>query len=56
MPPNAPAILISPLAKPVVAEELQIRVVGLERGVMDVKFGALEEEEGVMVHEFIAAV
>lgn len=54
MPANTPAILITLLAKPVVPENLSVEVVSLERRVVDVKLGALEEEEAVMIHKLLA--
>lgn len=56
MPAHAPAVLVAPVPQPVVAEDLGVEVVGLEGGVVDVELGALEEEEGVVVHEVLAAV
>lgn len=56
VPAHAPAVLVAPVPQPVVAEDLGVEVVGLEGGVVDVELGALEEEEGVVVHEVLAAV
>lgn len=56
MPPDAPAILIPFLDEPVVPDDLGVKVKDLEGGVVDVVFGALEEEEAVVVDEFVPAV
>lgn len=56
MAAHAPAILPPLLPQPVVAQHLHVEVVDLETTVMDVPFGTLEDEEGVVVDEFFAAV
>lgn len=56
MTPNSPAVLISSLTKPVMTKELQVRVVGLVRRVMDVKLGPFKKEKAMMVHELLPAI
>jgi len=56
VPADAPAVGVPLLAEPVVAEHLGVKVVGLERRVVDVHLGALEEEEAVVVDQLVAAV
>lgn len=56
MPAHAPAVLVSPFLQPVVAEDLQIKIVHLERRVVDVAFWTFVEEEAMMVDELIATV
>ena len=56
MPAHAPAVLVSLVPEPVVAEDLGVEIVCLEGRVMDVVLGALEEEEDVVVDELLAAV
>lgn len=53
---DAPAVLVALVAQPVVAQDLGVKVVRLERGVVHVALGALEEEEAVVVDFFVAAV
>jgi hypothetical protein len=53
---DAPAVGVALVAEPVVAEDLDVEVVGLEGGVVDVELWALEEEEGVVVDELLAEV
>lgn len=54
--PNTPAVLVALMTKPVVTEHLGIKIVRLERRVVDVHLGAFEEEETVVVYEFVPAV
>ena len=54
--PDAPAVGVPLLAEPVVAQHLGVKVVRLERRVVDVHLGALEEEEAVVVDQVVAAV
>lgn len=56
MPADTPAVLVPLLPQPVVAKELGVEVVRLKRRVVDVTLGALEHEEAVVVHEFLATV
>jgi hypothetical protein len=54
--PDAPAVLVTLVAQPVVAQDLGVKVVRLKRGVVHVALGALEEEEAVVVYFFVAPV
>ena len=56
MSPHAPTIFIPLLRQPIVANDLGIEIEDFERRVMDVGFGALEDEEAVVIDEFEAAV
>ena len=56
MSPNPPTILIALLNQPIVPEDLRVEIKDLERRVVHVHLGSLEEEEAVMVDEFQAAV
>ena len=56
MPAHPPAILIPLLDQPIVAQHLDVEIKDLERGVVDVVPGPLEEEEAVVVDELAAAV
>jgi hypothetical protein len=57
MSPYTPAVLVSLVPQPVVAEDLGVKVVCLERRVVDVRGpGSLKEEEAVMVHELVSPV
>ena len=56
MSPDAPAILVALLDQPVVADDLGVEIEDLEGRVVDVVFGAGEEEDGMVVDEFVAAV
>jgi hypothetical protein len=56
MPPYSPAILVSLLSQPVVAEDLSIKVVCLIRGVVDVELGTLVEKEGMVVDLIFSSV
>lgn len=53
---HAPAVLVALVAQPVVAQDLGVKVVGLEGGVVHVALGALEEEKAVVVDLLVAAV
>lgn len=44
------------MTKPVVAEHLGVEIVCLKRGMVDVHFGPLKEEEAVVVHELLSPV
>lgn len=50
----APTKLVTLFSQPVVAQDLGVKIVRFERGVVDVELGALKEEEAVMVDEFLA--
>ena len=56
MATDAPAVGIPLVAQPVVTEHLGVKVVCLERRVVDVHLGPLEEEEAVVVDQVVAAV
>jgi hypothetical protein len=56
VPPNTPAILVSLANQPVVSQNLGIKVMDLERRVVDMKSWALEKEERVMLNEFVATI
>lgn len=56
MPPDAPAVRVPLVAQPVVPQHLGVKVVRLKRGMVDVHFGALKEEEAVVVDQLVAAV
>jgi hypothetical protein len=56
MAPDTPAVLVSPLAQPIMAQNLGVKVVRLKRGVMDVHLGAFEKEEAVVVDKLVASV
>ena len=56
MPPHAPDGLVPFLRQPLVAQVLRIKVVDLERGVVDVRCVVLVQEEAVVVHVLFAAV
>lgn len=53
---HPPTIGVTLLAEPVMAENLGIKVVSLEGGMVDVHLGTLEEEEAVVVYPFFATV
>lgn len=55
MPTHAPAVLVPLVPQPVVAQHLRVKVVRLERRVVHVELGALEEEEAVVIDVFLAA-
>ena len=52
----APTVPVSLLAQPVVTEDLDVEVVRLVGGVVDVVLGALVEEEAVVVDLLLPAV
>jgi hypothetical protein len=54
VPPNTPAILVSLANQLVVSQNLGIKVMDLERRMVDMKSWALEKEERVMVNELVA--
>jgi hypothetical protein len=57
VPAHAPRQLVAFVPQPIVAEDLCVEVVRLETRVVDVERGsAAEEEEAVMVHQFVAPV
>lgn len=56
MPPDPPTILISLLDQPIVPKHLRVEIKHLEGRMVHVRFGALEEEETVVVDELVAAV
>lgn len=56
MSPDSPTIFISPLNQPIVPEHLCVEIKHLERRMVHVHFGPLEEKEAVVVDEFLAAV
>lgn len=56
MPPYPPTVLVSLLDQPIVPEHLRVEIKHLEGRMVHVRFGALEEEETVVVDEFLAAV
>jgi hypothetical protein len=49
VPSNAPAILIALVTQVVVPKHLDVKVVNLERGMMDMRLGAFKDEEAVVV-------
>lgn len=56
MTANPPTVLITLVAKPVVAQDLGVKVVCFERRVVHMRLGALEEEEAVVINLDEAAV
>ena len=56
MSPHPPAILIPLLNQPIVPKHLRVEIEDLERRVVYVHFGPLEEEEAVVIDEIQAAV
>ena len=50
MPTNTPAILIALLPEPMVTQQLRIKIMRLERRMMDVRFGPFEHEEAMVIH------
>lgn len=57
VPPNTPAVLITLVAHPIVAEDLGVEVVRLKRGVVDMGSSrSFKEEEAVVVDQLIPAV
>lgn len=56
MAPDAPAVSVPLLAQPIVTQDLGVKVVRLERGMMDMHLGALEKEKAVVVDELVAPV
>lgn len=56
VPSNTPTVLVAFLAKPVVAQNLGVEIDRLKRGVVDVRLGALEEEEAVVIHRLRASI
>lgn len=56
MAPDAPAVSVPLLAQPIVTQDLGVKVVRLERGMMDMHLGAFEKEEAVVVDELVAPV
>ena len=56
MPPDPPTVLVSLLNQPIVPEHLRVEIEHFEGRMVHVRFGALEEEEAVVVDEFSAPV
>ena len=56
MSPDPPTILIPLLDQPIVPDDLGVEIKDLVGRVVDVVFGPLEDEEDVVVDEFVAAV
>lgn len=56
MTTNSPAVLIPFATKPVVPQNLRVKVVRFVRRVVNVRLGAFEKEETVMVHQLGATV
>ncbi len=56
MSSHSPTILIILLQQSITTQHLSIEIKDLERGVVDVEFRTLEEEEAMMVNEFGAPV
>lgn len=54
--PNAPAVLVALLSKPVVAEDLGVEVVRFERGVVNPVRSSLGKKEDVVVYFLIAPI
>lgn len=50
VPANTPAVLVALLAQPIVTQDLGVKVVRLERRVVDVHLGPFEKEEAVVVN------
>jgi hypothetical protein len=51
MSPYAPAVLVTFLPEPIMSKDLSIKIVRLERGVMDMSLWTLKEEEAMMVDQ-----
>lgn len=56
MSAHAPTILIAFLDQPIVPEHLGVEIKHLERRMVHVRFGPLEEKEGVVVDKLLATV
>ena len=56
MPPNTPAILPPLVPQPVMTQHLRVKVMRLETRMMNVTFGAFEEEKAVVVHELFSTI
>lgn len=51
MPPDPPTVLPTFMPQPIMPQNLRVEIVRLEARVVDMTFGALEEEEAVVVDE-----
>jgi hypothetical protein len=56
MSSHTPTVLVAFVAEPVVAQHLCVKIMCFKRGVMDMAFRSLEEEETVVVDELSTSI